>query len=181
MSVQSSVKSTLGIEEDHSKRNKKILIIVIVILLLLLLIIALIIGYIIGTKTKGCPKEKVRKLSDITADKEVLTGKDGSKGKMAVDKTRVITFSHAKHYGTENDETNGDAHLRVREVLIRQHRVPDDTSLHSGKHIRVSVARRRVTTEIERHSTDDNVELNTELIMMLRAYDVAYCGPDNRT
>uniref|UniRef100_T1JJF6 Fucolectin tachylectin-4 pentraxin-1 domain-containing protein n=1 Tax=Strigamia maritima TaxID=126957 RepID=T1JJF6_STRMM len=82
MSVQSSVKSTLGIEEDHSKRNKKILIIVVVILLLLLLIIALIIGYVIGTKLKKCPKEKVRKLSDITADKEVLTGKDGSKGKV---------------------------------------------------------------------------------------------------
>uniref|UniRef100_T1J6R5 Uncharacterized protein n=1 Tax=Strigamia maritima TaxID=126957 RepID=T1J6R5_STRMM len=85
---------------------------------------------------------------------------------MAVDKTRVITFSHAKHYGTENDETNGDAHLRVREVLIRQHLVPDDTSLHSGKHIRVSL--------IERHSTDDNVELNTELIMVMYNFDIFF-------
>uniref|UniRef100_T1J2W7 Uncharacterized protein n=1 Tax=Strigamia maritima TaxID=126957 RepID=T1J2W7_STRMM len=56
-------------------------------------------------------------------------------GNLAVDKTRDITANHARHHGTENDETMAMSELQRREVLIRQHRVPDDTSLHSEKHL----------------------------------------------
>uniref|UniRef100_T1IGY8 Uncharacterized protein n=1 Tax=Strigamia maritima TaxID=126957 RepID=T1IGY8_STRMM len=59
---------------------------------------------------------------------------------MAVDETRDITFYHASHHGTENDETMATYELRIREVLIRPHRAPDDTSLHSEKHLLSTVS-----------------------------------------
>uniref|UniRef100_T1IRD6 Uncharacterized protein n=1 Tax=Strigamia maritima TaxID=126957 RepID=T1IRD6_STRMM len=55
--------------------------------------------------------------------------------------------------------------LRVGEVLIRQHRGPDDTSLHSEKHIRAFTFCREVS-HYNGNSTPFEMEDNMELVMI---------------